>query len=241
MKTIREKAKENVQELSYETLHDWAVSEHTSRTHRWVEVHPDGDVSETEEADNNTTHWVDYPNKEVASIYEISAESCEPCNCDICCLYQDYEDGDKEEFLCGHSEEDWEYCQENTLEQALRDNDSLKSASDIRDEMLDNIDEIYYGYFDDETVKKMTWEEYNSSEQNAYLDEENSADQDVVFSNDTYIIRMFKAISHDNDHYFTGEDEDFAIVESKDGSFDSYLLYGCTLSDAIYYIKAASD
>lgn len=237
MKTIREKAKENVQNLDYDTLNDWAVSAHTSRTHRWVEVHPDGDVSETEEADNNTTHWVDYPNKEVASIYEISAESCEPCNCDICCLYQDYEDGDKEEFLCGHSEEDWEYCQENTLEQALRDNDSLKSASDIRDEMLDNIDEIYYGYFDDETVKKMTWEEYNNSLQNSYLDEENSADQDVVFSNDTYIIRMFKAISHDNDHYFTGEDEDFAIIESKDSLFDSYLIYGCTLSDVISYAK----
>lgn len=154
MKTIREQAKENVHKLSNDTLNDWAVSEHTSNTHRWVEVHPDGQVSETEEADNNSSHWIDYPNKEVASIYEISTASCEPCNCDICCMYRHYEDcdGDKEEFLYSHSEEDLEYCQENTLEQALRDNDSLKSASDIRDEMLDAIDEIYYGYFDDETV-----------------------------------------------------------------------------------------
>lgn len=84
--------------------------------------------------------------------------------------------------------------------------------------------------------KVMTWEEYNSSNQDAYLDEDNAADQDVVYSNDTFDVRLFKAVPHDSDHYFTGEDEDFAIIDGKDGSV-SYLLYGCTLREAIKYIE----
>ena len=84
----------------------------------------------------------------------------------------------------------------------------------------------------------MTWGEYNSSVQDSYLDEENAADQDVVFSNDLYEIRVFKTINHEDSHFFNGEDEDFAIIDSKDGSQESYLLYGCTLSEAINYIQA---
>ena len=85
--------------------------------------------------------------------------------------------------------------------------------------------------------KKMTWDEYNSSEQNTCLDEDNAADQDVVYSNDTYEVRVFKTYSEESGHYFSGEDEDFVIVDSKDGSRESFLIYGCTLEDAINYIE----
>lgn len=240
MKTIREKAKAYVESLDYKTLNDWAIKDHTSQTHMWVQVYPDGQVSETEEADNNTTHWIDYPDKEVLSVYEISTASCEPCNCDICCMYRHYEDcdGDKEEFLYSHSEDDWDYCQENTLEQALRDCDYLKSTSDIREEMLDAIDEIYYGYFDDENVKKMIWEEYNASSQDTYLDEDNAADCKVVYENGAYNIRVLKTFENDEDHFFSGEDEDFVIIDGKYPEIDSFLLYNCTLKEAIDYVEA---
>lgn len=136
-----------------------------------------------------------------------------------------------------------DFIEENGLEFICNDKMQVEASDEDFQLLIARFPEIDYVEAEETTnsPKVMTWEEYNNSLQNAYLDEENSADQDVVFSNDTYIIRMFKAISHDNDHYFTGEDEDFAIIESKDGSFDSYLLYGCTLSEAIYYIKAASD
>ena len=88
-----------------------------------------------------------------------------------------------------------------------------------------------------EPIKKITWGEYYASEQNTYLDEDNAADQDVVYTNDLYEVRVFKAIPHDAGHYFTGEDEDFVIVDSKDGSRESFLIYGCTLEDAINYIE----
>lgn len=88
---------------------------------------------------------------------------------------------------------------------------------------------------------KMTWEEYKSSNQDTYLDDENTADQEVVYSDDVHEIRVFKAISHDESHVFSGEDEDFVIVESKYGADDSYLLYGCTLQEAINYVVGEEE
>lgn len=89
----------------------------------------------------------------------------------------------------------------------------------------------------DYALQKMTWDEYNASEQDTYLDDDNAADQEVVYTNDTYEVRVFKTYSEESGHYFLGEDEDFVIVDSKDGSRESFLLYGCTLEDAINYIE----
>ena len=150
MKTIREQAKDFVNGLDYDTVNEWTIAQHSSMTHMWVQVYPDGQVSETEEADNNTTHWIDYPDKQVASIYEISRATAEPCGCDICTMYRHFEEEDKEDFIAMYGEEDWEYCNETPYEEALRDCDMLKRNSDILHEMLDAIDNIDYGYFDDE-------------------------------------------------------------------------------------------
>lgn len=154
MATLRENAIQQVKDMEYDYLRSLVTKSHDTNSHKWMEVTPDGNVHETEEADNNTTHWIDYPNKEVATIFNINNESCEACNCDICVMYRHAEDG-KEAFIedYGHTEEEWDYCNETSLDDAIlefeRDNDGLDGES-IREQMIDAIEEIDYGYFDDE-------------------------------------------------------------------------------------------
>lgn len=154
MATLRENAIQQVKDMEYDYLRSLVIKSHDTNSHKWMEVTPDGNVHETEEADNNTTHWIDYPNKEVATIFNINNESCEACNCDICVMYRHAEDG-KEAFIedYGHTEEEWDYCNETSLDDAIlefeRDNDGLDGES-IREQMIDAIEEIDYGYFDDE-------------------------------------------------------------------------------------------
>lgn len=159
MKTIRQQVIEAIENFDRETLRNMAIREHTAQTHQWVEVHPAGDVTEAEEADNNTTHWVTYPDKAVASIYEISKATGEKCNCDACTMYNDYllavKYDDKESFIETYSEEDWEYCKSHTIEDVLDDYEVLKGIEDIRDEMLEAVEAIQFGYFDDETIRTM--------------------------------------------------------------------------------------
>lgn len=149
--TLREQAIQAVKDIDYEALKDMLVRSHTCTTHQWMEVHPDGTISETEEADNNTRHYISYPDKEVANIYNISDANC-GCNCDICTLYNHFESLTKEEFLDIHNEDDLEYCKDYTREQAIYDvcTDNGACPEDIREWMLYVIEEIEYGYFDDE-------------------------------------------------------------------------------------------
>ena len=151
--SARQRALDAVHDWDDDELDDMIVRFHTNYTHQWVECYPDGTVSETEEADNNTTHWVKYPKKAVASIYNICDAGGSCCDCDICTMYRHFEDMDKEEFIESYSEEDWDYCNENSREEAIlvfeRDNDGLSSEG-IREQMIDAIKEIEYGYFDDE-------------------------------------------------------------------------------------------
>lgn len=151
--SLRRKAIEYVEEMSDEELDDMVVRSHDMSTHQWVECEPDGTVHETEEADNNTSHWIDYPNEEVATIYEICRESAGRCNCDTCTMYRHFADYDKDEFVDRYSEDDWDYCNNTKLEEAIldyeRENDGL-TGEGIREQMMDAIEEIEYGYFDDE-------------------------------------------------------------------------------------------
>lgn len=153
MKTNREKAIEYVNAMDIDMLDGMVVRRHDGSTHQWVECFPDGTVSETEEADNRTTHWINYSDKEVANIYDICKESAEHCNCDVCTMYEDFEDMDKDEFIERYSEDDWDYCNENSREEAIlnfeSDNGGL-SGVDIREQMVDGIKGIEYGYFYDE-------------------------------------------------------------------------------------------
>ena len=153
MKTNREKAIEHVNAMDIDELNDMVVRTHGALTHQWVEVYPNGTVHETEEPDNNTSHWIDYPNKAVCNIYDIRRESAQSCNCDICTMYDDFDNMDKDEFIERYSKEEWEYCNvvsfDDAILEAERDNDGL-TAEDIREQMISAIEKIEHGYFDDE-------------------------------------------------------------------------------------------
>lgn len=137
-------------------------------------------------------------------------------------------------FANGETDVDIHVMSKEDYENTILVNSSESWPEDLNDD--DKIAVIIVNGRCDNPIK-MTWEEYNASEQDTYLDEDNAADQDVVYSNDTYEVRVFKTYSEESGHYFSGEDEDFVIVDSKDGSQESYLLYGCTLQEAIDYIN----
>ena len=146
--TNREKAKEFVNKMTTEDLEDFIVRGHTSQTHEWVECLPDGSIHETEEADNNTRHYISYPDTEVENIYDISRANC-GCNCDICTMYKHFEGLDEDEFEDAYGRDMLDYCKTYTIEQAILD-ECGEFTKDVMYEMLDAIDEIPYGYFDDE-------------------------------------------------------------------------------------------
>ena len=154
METLRQNAIQQVKDMENSYLMRLVVKSHSTNSHKWVEVTPDGNVHEAEEADNNTTHWIEYPNKEVASIFNINNESCEACGCDICVMYRHAEDG-KEAFIedYGHTEEEWAYCNETSQDEAIieyeLDNGGLDGEG-IREQMIEAIEEINFGYFNDE-------------------------------------------------------------------------------------------
>lgn len=146
MKTLRNTAKEAAMQLitdNLDTYNEWA---HRCHTHVWIEVHPDGSVHQTEEANMQTCHYIDYPDNEVASILDIAR--CEYCDCDGCASYnQAFDDEiDGEEF-----EERWGYPRKDVdqdFAQHLKDCELYDY--DMADNALAEIDEIPYGYFDDE-------------------------------------------------------------------------------------------
>lgn len=156
MKTNRQKALDYIKDMKIDVLEQYLIDGHKTNSHRWVEIEPDGNVHDTEESNNNNSHWIDYPNKEVASIYEVCRESAEPCNCDMCTEYRHFNEMSKEEFIESYSEDSYEYWESRTLDEALLEYeiDNGRDAEDIRDEMLEAIDEIEYGYFDDEEEKR---------------------------------------------------------------------------------------
>ncbi len=151
MKT-REKAINAINNLDADVLKEYLIGSHSTRSHRWVEVEPDGEVHQTEECDNYSTHWIDYPHKEVAEIYEISRNSAEPCSCAMCREYRDFKSMDKEDFVESYSQDSYEYWRDTDIDTALYDfeTDNGRFPEDIREEMIDAVDGIEYGYFDDE-------------------------------------------------------------------------------------------
>jgi len=152
MSTLREQAKAYVNAMSDDELESMIVRAHATNSHKWVECMPDGTVHETEEADNNTTHWIDYPRKAVATIYNIANECAGACNCDTCTMYRQLTECDEEEWVERWGQDALDYCKTYTLEQALLDDarEAGISSETIREQMLDAIDELEHGYFNDE-------------------------------------------------------------------------------------------
>lgn len=119
---------------------------HTSHNHIWIEVYPDGKVYQTEEVDMNTSHYLSYPDEEVQSILEIA--NCQYCDCDACASYkQSHDDDMDDQSFYDH----WGYNKEDVDEdfaQHLKDYEYYDY--DMAENALNAIDEIPYGYFDDE-------------------------------------------------------------------------------------------
>lgn len=153
MRTIRELLKQSISNIEYSTIQDWWVENHTSCSEQWVEVYPDGSWHVAEEASSNTSHYIEYPNKPVASIYEIANSSSQYCDCWVCKCWDDY---NNDEITDEEFEEEYEFTRgdmENDTFESLvveynHNNDVYES--EVIDEMLEAIDNIEYGYFDDE-------------------------------------------------------------------------------------------
>ena len=150
--TLRQKAIDFVNNMTDDEFDRLVVLGHDTHSHNWMEVYPNGNVHEAEEADNNTTHWIEYPKKSVASIYNIHNECAEACNCDICTMYRRFNDDEKESFIEDYGQEEWDYCNQNNQMEAILDHehDNGFYGDDIREQMVSAIKDIEYGYFDDE-------------------------------------------------------------------------------------------
>lgn len=153
-KSIRDTVKAKIEEIAGTNHKEWCVQSHRSHTHQWVEVYPDGTVCETEEADDNTGHYLEYPNRPVATLLEIASSSSGYCDCDVCCAIKRYEEYlrnemDAEEFnqLTGYDAAEFD---EYSLHDLYEDHELATSEWDYVEEMLDALESIEYGYFDDE-------------------------------------------------------------------------------------------
>lgn len=89
-------------------------------------------------------------------------------------------------------------------------------------------------------IKRMSWGKYFNSKQDIYLDKENCADQEVKYyrGNDygQYIEACaMKGYCNDENHWFTGEDDDFVIINENEDA--SWLLYDCNWRMVKAYIE----
>lgn len=166
MKTIRQQAIQTIKDMDYSDLEALVVKSHDTNSHKWMEVTPGGKVRQAEEADNNSAHYINYPDKEVASIFNINDESCEACGCDICTMYRHAEDG-KEAFIedYGYTEDEWDYCNETSHDDAIVEYELINGGLDgesIREQMIEAIENIEHGYFDDEQT--LQWKNFSYEE-----------------------------------------------------------------------------
>lgn len=151
-KSLREQAIESIENEDDDFFRDIVLKGHETNSHKWLQCYPDGSISETEEADNNTRHYINYPDTEVANIYDIARESCESCGCDTCIAYRDFNEIEKDEFVEKWDEDTWDYCHDTRYEDALVDDfyNAGGSFGDIKADIIDAIKAIKNGYFDDE-------------------------------------------------------------------------------------------
>lgn len=80
-------------------------------------------------------------------------------------------------------------------------------------------------------MKTMEWKDYLNTQQDVYLDEENNADNEIVYENDGYTVWAQKSLHADGEHFFSGSGIDFAMV-SNNAEYE-YLCYDCTLNEII--------
>ena len=76
-------------------------------------------------------------------------------------------------------------------------------------------------------MKKISYEEYISFDNDNFIDVENPADCSTRLKTDSVEIMVHKSINKDDDpeHYFNGEDENVCIVYT---DTDAMIVYDCT-------------
>lgn len=149
MKT-REIAKKNVKSCIEQDLNKLNEVAHTSHNHVWLEVYPDGNVSLAEEADMQTSHWVKYGEKAVATVLEVA--TCQYCDCDACASFAQAhdEDVDEDEFLTR-----WGFEKKDVgddFAQHLKEFEFFNY--DLAADAVAAVDNIDFGYFDDEAAEE---------------------------------------------------------------------------------------
>ena len=152
MKTLRSAAITAIKNMEYDYIRNLIVRGHKTNSHEWIEVLPNGTIKEAEEADNNSCHYISYPDKEVANIYDIHQQSAEQCGCDVCRMYRDFTELSKDEFVEQWDEDIYDYVSSTDYEDAIVEDahDNGIYEYDIRQQIIDAINDIEFGYFDDE-------------------------------------------------------------------------------------------
>jgi hypothetical protein len=123
---IRELVKDKI---TREVCKDWAMRQHlNSVSYETLEVYPDGDLMDFEEPSSNTWH---------TGTHVLTHTYGVPCNCDCCAEWDSNTDGCQSEF---ESKSDFiEACLDNTDE-----------VSQLQDSIWAKIDDIPFGFFNDE-------------------------------------------------------------------------------------------
>ena len=146
METKREIAKENITKLINENIDRYNELSHTCHNYLWLEVYPDGTANETEEVSPMTTHWIDYPKKNVANVLSIAQGFY--CDCDAC---ESYKQAFDDEITDDDFKSKWGYDKgdvDKNFAQHLKDYEAYDY--DMVGNACDNIDDLYFGYFEDE-------------------------------------------------------------------------------------------
>ena len=79
-------------------------------------------------------------------------------------------------------------------------------------------------------MKTLTWTQYYTGNQQTFLDSENAADLCVIYEDDRYKVSAWKDITLSENYYFSGRDEDFAVVEDKMAGTE-FLAYDVTYKE----------
>lgn len=128
---IREQVREKI---TYELAKEWAILLHTGSTEILL-VYPDGDLIKGW-LDQNS--WIVYEGKYVEHLTRVRLNNVS-CNCDCCHEYHLRSEDPEERWTV----EDYEEHLSDYV-------DETNEADELRNRMLDALDEIDYGYFEDE-------------------------------------------------------------------------------------------
>lgn len=149
--------RENV-EIDFKMAKDWAIKSHCSNLCERLEVLPNGELMETAEPSDNTWHTIKGTTEPLRGLYRIY-NSC-GCNCDWCADYDRYENRIENPDDCTE-EELAEAKEQLSFNEETKDYDSKEDyfsywiadtdeVSNVLDRMEENLEDIPYGYFDDE-------------------------------------------------------------------------------------------